>query len=101
MPLWTKDGGVLPDGITFYRYSGNGLLAFPTNVGEYADAIQAKNPLIIMAETPTTSMNARGFLLPLSSSGNLIFTDTEKLQAELERSLIHPYILEVERIESK
>ena len=100
MPLWTKDGSVLPDGVGLYEYTGDGLLAFPSNVGETADAISAKNPLIVMIQSPAATMDAKGFLLPLTSSGNLLFTDEEKLTAQLEDSLVSPYVLEVEGVES-
>lgn len=98
MPLWTTDGSVLSEGINLYEYNGDHLLAFPTNVGVASTAINTKKPLIIMVDKPTLSMKADSFLLPLASSGNLIFTDSQKLKSELIDSSINSYILSVENI---
>lgn len=98
MSLWTKDGSVLPEGVSLYEYNGPGLLAFPANVGLSAEAIQAKNPLIVMLDAPVTIMNEKAFLLPLTSSGNLVFSDEDKLNAELESSCLAPYLSEIRAV---
>lgn len=61
MLVWTTDGSVFPDGISLYEYNKSLLLAFPTNVGVTSTAILAENPLIIMVNKPTASMNAKSF----------------------------------------
>lgn len=98
MPVWTKSKVVFEDGIGLYEYTGDGLLAFPVNVGRTASAIETKNPLIIMVDEPVTSMNAETFLLPLSSSSNLVFNDEEKLVEMINGSVIEPYIAGIENI---
>lgn len=98
MPVWTVDGSVLPDGIRLYEYKGEGLLAFPFNTGTANNAIKAKSPLIVMVDDPMVSMSAKSFTIPLTSSTNLIFTDKEKLEEELEKSSISSYIEDVKGI---
>lgn len=98
MPVWTVDGSVLPDGIRLYEYKGEGLLAFPVNTGTANSAIKAKSPLIVMVDDPMVSMSAKAFTIPMTSSTNLIFTDKEKLEEELEKSSISSYIEDVKGI---
>lgn len=96
--ILTVDGSVLPDGIRLYEYKGEGLLAFPVNTGTANSAIKAKSPLIVMVDDPMVSMSAKAFTIPLTSSTNLIFTDKEKLEEELEKSSISSYIEDVKGI---
>lgn len=81
MPLLTADGAVLPPGAALYEYAGSGLLALPVNVTlGAAEAIEAENPLLLLLENPAEDLSAGSCLLPLTSSGNLLFTDGETLQ---------------------
>lgn len=99
MPLFTKDGSVQPDGIRFYEYSGSGLLSFPFMVGQLAPAVVAENPLVVMIDDPVSTMDAGSFLLPLSSSGNLVFSNEKTLQKEIKNSPLAPYISDVKSME--
>ena len=60
--------------------------------------MKSKSPLIVMVDDPTLSMRAKAFTIPLTSSTNLIFTDKEKLEEELEKSSISSYIEDVKGI---
>ena len=80
---------ILPKGVSLHEYNGDGLLSFPTNVGYGPKAIQAKKPLIVMIENPIASMNEISFLLPLTSSGNLMFSNAQKQREELNDSIIN------------
>jgi len=51
-----------------------------------------------MVDDPMVSMSAKAFTIPLTSSTNLIFTDKEKLEEELEKSSISSYIEDVKGI---
>ena len=80
MPLLTADGGVLPPGAALYEYTGDGLLAFPVNVTlGAAKAIEAENPLLLLLESPAEDLSAGSCLLPLTSSGNILFADQDGL----------------------
>lgn len=91
MPVWTIDNAVLPEGIALCEYDG-GLLSLPANVGQSAPAFVSKNPLLIVIDDPAAIMDASSFLIPLTSSGNLVFTDADMLQSEIENSCISPYV---------
>lgn len=92
MPLWTVDGSVLPDGIGLYQYEEGKLLAFPTNVTfGMANPIEATNPLIILVDKPAQSLSANRCMLPLTSSGNILFTDIDELQTIFEASDLSGY----------
>ena len=91
MPLWTKDGSVLPEGVRLYEYCDAALLAFPPSVPFGIPALYAKNPLLILVEHPTETLKASSYLLPLSSSGNVLFVDGERAQQALSQSLLRDY----------
>ncbi len=92
MPILTADGSVLPDGVGLYQYVNGKLLAFPVNVTlGGAEPIEAKNPLIILVDEPALALKANSCMLPLTSSGNILFTDNEELQAAFEASGLTDY----------
>lgn len=74
MPILTNDGSVLPEGTGLYEYEGGGLLAFPINVTlGSAKPIEAKNPLVMLIDNPAEILKADSCMLPLTSSGNVLF----------------------------
>ncbi|MDE6280197.1 MAG: hypothetical protein K2M15_00120 [Oscillospiraceae bacterium] len=92
MPIWTIDGSVLPDGVSLYQYRNGKLLAFPVNVTlDAARPIEATDPLIVLVEQPTQTLKARECLLPLTSSGNILFTDGMKLKEEFAENKLKDY----------
>ncbi len=92
MPLWTIDGSVLPDGVSLYQYENGKLLAFPVNVTlGTSKAIEAKNPLIILVDEPAQILDAAGCMLPLTSSGNVLFVDKEQLEDVFVNSKLRDY----------
>ena len=92
MPILTADGNVLPDGVGLYQYDGETLLAFPVHVSlGAAEPIEAKNPLIILVDKPAQSLKASSCMLPLTSSGNVLFAEGEKLQESFDESKLIDY----------
>ena len=91
LPLLTADGAVLPDGIRLCTYDGC-LTALPVNAALSAAApVAAERPLLIVAERPAETLSADGCLLPLTSSGNILFSDAQALAAALDGSPLAPY----------
>ena len=92
MPILTNDGSVLPKGTGLYEYEGGGLLAFPVNVTlGAAKPIEAKNPLVMLIDNPAKILKADSCLLPLTSSGNVLFLDSDNLQQAFENSELKDY----------
>ena len=92
MPILTNDGSVLPEGTGLYEYEGGGLLAFPVNVTlGAAKPIEAKNPLVMLIDNPAEILKADSCLLPLTSSGNVLFLDSGNLQQAFENSELKDY----------
>ena len=92
MPILTNDGSVLPKGTGLYEYEGGGLLAFPVNVTlGLAKPIEAKNPLVMLIDNPAEILKADSCLLPLTSSGNVLFLDSDNLQQAFENSELKDY----------
>ena len=93
MPLLTVDGSIMPDGIGLYEYDGGELFVLPQYAAEgYAEPLEAQNPLIILVDNPEETLKAKGCLLPLTSTGNLLFTDGEKLLELLTKSELNNYV---------
>lgn len=92
MPLLTNDGSVLPDGTGLYEYEDGGLLAFPVNVTlGAAKPIEAKNPLVVLIDNPAEVLKADSCMLPLTSSGNVLFLDNDNFQQVFENSALKDY----------
>ena len=92
MSVLTVTGEALPTGIELYKYDGDGLLAFPVNVTlGAAEPIEAQNSLVILVNTPSETLKIDTYLLPLISSGNILFADVNEVQATFEESKLKDY----------
>ena len=87
MPILTVDGTVLPDGTGLYEYEGDGLFALPVRAAwGIEEPIEAQNPLIILVDKPEEIFKANSCILPITSSGCILFSDSEKLQTVFDAS---------------
>ena len=92
MPIWTVDESVLPDGVSLYQYKDGELLAFPVNVTlNVANPLAAKKPLIILVDRPAQILKMNSCILPLTSSGNVLFTNAEQLKQVFEDCELQDY----------
>lgn len=98
LPLWTKNGEVLPDGVGFYEYKGEKFLALPPNVGWGSETIQAENPLVILVDNSAKTLKTKGFLLYAASSGNVVFADEEVLKRGLEKYKMDSSVVSIDSI---
>ncbi len=101
MPILTRNKEVLPKGIKLYTYNGKGLFSLPCNVGYGAKAMKVKQPLIVYIDKVTDVMDSHSFTIPLSSSGNIIFDNKEKLKQLTNNSELEEYINEITNIKLK
>ena len=53
--------------------------------------IEAKNPLVMLIDNPAEILKADSCLLPLTSSGNVLFLDSDNLQQAFENSELKDY----------
>lgn len=97
LPIWTNAGEVQPEGLGFYEFSGDSFLVLPPNVAFGNSTIQAKKPLVILVEEPVKTLSISSFLLPLSSSGNVVFKNEAVLRAALNKS---PLMEKISHIDS-
>ena len=98
LPLWTKTGEVIPDGMGFYEYEGDKFLALPPNVGWGAETVQSENPLVILVDNAAEVLKTKGFLLYAASSGNVIFSNTEILKEGLEKYELNSAVVSIDSI---
>ena len=88
LTLWTNTGEAQPKGMGFYEFKGDSFLVLPPNVSYGESTIQAKNPLIILVEDAVKTLKVESFLLPMSSSGNVVFKNEAVLRSTLSGSPI-------------
>lgn len=93
MPVLTVDGSVLPEGTGLYEYGGGAFPAFPVNVTlGWAEPVEAERPLILLADRPAEVFRPESCLLPLTSSGNVLFSGGEDaLRTALAESRLQDY----------
>lgn len=92
LPVWTVTGEMLPDGVGLYQYKNGDLLAFPVNVTLGGAApIKAQRPLIILVDRPAQTLSAKRCMLPLTSSGNVLFSDAGQLKTSLAEYQLTDY----------
>lgn len=92
MPILTVDGRVLSEGMGLYEYEGETLLAFPVNATlGAADPIEAENPLLVLIDDPAAMLKADSCMLPLTSSGNVLFSDSGGLREAFSHSALQDY----------
>ena len=70
----------------FCEFNGDSFLVLPPNASYSNSTIQAKNPLIILVEEPVKTLKVSSFLLPMSSSGNIVFKNEDVLRSVLNES---------------
>lgn len=97
LPIWTKTGEIQPEGIGFYEYQGDSFLVLPPNVGFGESTMQAKNPLIILVDDAVKTLKLGSFLLPMASSGNVVFKNETVLRNALAES---PVMEKISHIDS-
>ncbi len=86
LPIWTNTGEIQPEGMGFYEFNGDSFLVLPPNASSGNGTIQAKNPLIILVDDSVKTLKISSFLLPMSSSGNVVFKSEAVLRAALNES---------------
>lgn len=94
MAILMDDGSVwsASDKIHLYEYEDGKLFAFPVNVTLGADKpLEAKHPLIMVVDEPVETLKASSCLLPLTSSGNVLFEDANQIQTALEESVLKDF----------
>ena len=97
LPVWTNAGEAQPEGLGFYEFSGNSFLVLPPNTAFGNSTIQAKNQLVILVVDPVKTLKISSFLLPMSSSGNVVFKNEAILRAALNES---PLLEKISHIDS-
>lgn len=98
MPILTKDGQTQPSGVEFYKFEGKTFLALSPNVGYGGSTIQSKNPLVILVDDPVISFAVKPFLIPLLSSGNIVFPNEDVLRREISDPDISEKISSIDAI---
>lgn len=83
LTLWTNTGEAKPEGMEFYEFSGDSLLVLPPLASSGEGVMQAKTPLIILVDDAVSILRIDAFLLPMASSGNVVFKNETMLRAAL------------------
>lgn len=99
MSILTNDGSVIPVGATLCTIKKDALLCLPAYANMNKPVLSQK-PLMLVFDDPVAVMKANGFLLPLTSTANIVFSDAAALQAALERSPVKAYINDMYKLEN-
>lgn len=99
MSILTYDGSMVPAGATLCTIKKDALLCLPA-YAHMNKPVMSHKPLIMVFDDPAAAMKADGFLLPLTSTANIVFSDAEALQAAAEKSPINAYISGIYRPEN-
>lgn len=89
--IWTNDRSALAPGMSLYEYRGGSLMALPNFAAQGEKPIFAKNPLIVLIDNPVAALQASAFLLPLTSSGNILFISKGVLTNYFDDSVLKNY----------
>lgn len=99
MSILTHDGSIVPAGAALCTIKKDALLCLPA-YAHMNKPVMSHKPLIMVFDDPAAVMKADGFLLPLTSTANIVFSDATALQAAVETSPINAYISGIYRLES-
>ena len=98
LPIWTNTGEIQPEGMGFCEFNGDSFW-FCLQTHRMATApYKRKNPLIILVEEPVKTLKVSSFLLPMSSSGNIVFKNEAVLWSVLnesplmEKNILHRFV---------
>ncbi|AEB06912.1 hypothetical protein Corgl_0799 [Coriobacterium glomerans PW2] len=94
--LWTRSGQV-DDSMTVCRFVGSGFPVLGPNVASGGKTITYRNPLVLLIDTPTDSLNAR-FLDSMLSTGNIFFSQKDLIPQIADESDMSQYIYSVDNL---
>ena len=84
MSMFIKKG--VKTGYILASYSGKGLFSLPPYVSfGKMEPIVAKKPLLLIVDKSTDILEAKPFLLPLTSSGNVLFTNYDSVNELIKK----------------
>lgn len=94
--LWSGDSS--DDNFSFWSYGGDGLLALGANTSQGGRNITYDNPLVILIEAPMSSFNYEGFTSAMLSTGNVFFSDYDKLDELISATDSREFIASIDRL---
>lgn len=99
LPLYLASDLSLEEAYSFYEYRGEGEFACLTqDSGASGEFAACEHPLVIVLKVPIEDMSMSSLVLPLVSTGNVIFTDPNLTKEAFGASAIYPYIRSFDRI---
>ena len=98
IPVWLIGEDLQKAGLSYYEYTGVSFPALPPNAGYGDSTIQAEHPLVIITDNPIDIFKAKGFLMPLLSSGNIVFLDESSLRSELAQSPLNENVASIDSV---
>lgn len=85
---------------SLYSYKGKGIMALGQNSFFGGKISYPNSALIIIVDNPIEDFNIKGFLFPVTSTGNLFFMDSHSIKTDLESSKIYGGILSIDSVTS-
>ncbi|MDO5736930.1 MAG: hypothetical protein Q4P15_10695 [Propionibacteriaceae bacterium] len=99
--LWIRPGADASQQVRLYEYAPTKeapFISLGQNAARGGDLKHAENPLLIVVDDPANTMTVSGFLMPLMSNGNVLFTDSTQVEAALREHGLYDSVLSIDRI---
>lgn len=84
--------------LNYYTFSGKTLCALAANTGNIDALVFAKNPLVVVVNSPNKDLKLESCVIPTLSSGNIIFSNKDRLYACLNQSSLKNNVISVDGI---
>ena len=101
LELWVRPNADASQQIRLYGYAPSAQAPFISlgqNAAYGGDLKHAEKPLLIVVDDPATTMTVSGFLVPLMSSGNVLFADSSQVAAALREHGLYDSVLSIDHI---
>lgn len=98
LPLLIDENEIKTENLNYYVFRGEKMGILAPNTGDADALLTAKNPLIIVMENPAKELNIKGFIIPALSTGNIIFSDKNILDKNLDKNILKNYVISVDGI---
>ena len=101
LEIWLKPGVSASNIVRLYSLPSNtdsSFISLGQNAAYGGELAHASNPLLVVIDDPGKNMKSSGFLLPLMSTGNIVFTDLQQVEQGLQQYGLYTSVLSVDRI---
>lgn len=101
LELWVRPEADAEKQIHLYEYASakqHSFISLGQNAAFGGDLKHSENPLLIVIDDPANTMKTSGFLIPLMSSGNVLFADATQVESALRQYNLYDSVASIDHI---